>query len=363
MGVVKPILFLVVLALSTVTPANSPTAIGITPNRFANDPAVPEILLERFQQTLDVGVSFVVGESTWSALEPTAGHFELGNIAYLMQVARQTGLPVHYTVRIIDNVRRGLPEDLKTRAFDDPETIARMIRLMDTLAPMMKGQVQWLTLGYEVDPYFENHSQEINAFVNLYKVAADRIKTGVPGIRVGATMTFFGIDRLQDSLLPLNQEMDYIALTYCPYSPGFKAIEPAGLPEDFKRMKLVAAGRKIVLQEIAYPTSPLNNGSAEKQAAFYQLAFEQFRLDPHTFEAANFMVLADLSDKDATSFANFYGLDLAEFKSLLQTLGMFDGLGAPKPAWDVMVKNLRLQRPVKKLRRAAKSSTASFPGF
>jgi hypothetical protein len=200
--------------------------------------------------------------------------------------------------------------------------------------------------GYEIDGYFDHREREVKDFAALYDVAAARIKQLVPGIKVSSTLTYStGIDKLKGSLAPLNSKLDMLSFTYIPLEPGFKVKDPSVLPSDFARMKDFAAGRKIFLQEIAYSTAPITNGSEDKQAEFFRLAFDQLKKDQGAnFEAANVMIFADLSDKDAQGFASFYKLGGDQtFKAALQTIGLFDGRGRPKKAWDVFRQNVPLK--------------------
>ena len=68
-------------------------------------------------------------------------------------------------------------------------------------------------------------------------------------------------------------------------------------------------------------------------------------VSPGSFVAVNFMMLADLSDEDANRFTSFYGMNGQNtFRAVLQTLGMHDVRGRPKPSWDVFRKYVRPRR-------------------
>lgn len=166
------------------------------------------------------------------------------------------------------------------------------------------------------------------------------MKELVPGIKIGATITFAGLAQLDGPLSQLNRQMDFLAITYCPLNRDFTVEDPSVLAADFALMKQSAAGRKVVLQEIAYPSSPMAASSEQKQAEFYQLAFQELARDPFAFDAVNFMMLADLSVASAQHYAQYYGLNLPSFRAALQTLGMFDGEGRPKKGWSVFCTNL-----------------------
>jgi hypothetical protein len=353
MSSVRGFFLLVCLALAgtgTVAGQTAPAApqsityLGITPNRFAEDPNNTDVFVQRFQETVSAGVTFVVGGSSWADLEPAEGQYQLDSLKYLAWSAGNSNLPVCYTVRIIDNVRRGVPSDLQDVAFDDPRMVTRMLKLIDAIAPIMRGRVSWFALGYEIDPYFDRHPEEIQAFVNLQAIVAAHLKALLPDIPVGSTLTFAGIDELNSSLWQLNQQVDFLSLTYCPFYPGFIVMDPGVVPSDIARMKDAAAGRKIVLQEIAYPTALLNDSSEDRQADFYRTVFNELQADPAPFAAVNVMILGDISDDDASAVAASYGVDMPAFKSALQTLGLFDGVGRPKAAWRIVTSNLGKNR-------------------
>jgi hypothetical protein len=322
-------------------PARVP--IGLTFNSFANEPKTPQNILKRFEQTLDAGVDLLVGGASWRELEPENGRYNLGDITYLASVSESKQMPVAYSLKIIETVHKAVPADLANRSWNSPEMRARVLKLIDEIVPILKtGQLRWFNFGYEIEGYLSKHPREVADFVELYKTAASRIKQIVSGVQVGSTIAYMDLDSLNGRLSALNGEMDYIAVTYSPINPGWTVKEPVALHDDFARLKAVAAGRKILLQEIAYPTSSLNDGSQEKQAEFFRRAFEEVERDPGSFVAANFMMLGDLSDADTENFGRFYGLPGdKKFKAMMQTLGMFDTNGQPKLSWEVFRQHTR----------------------
>jgi hypothetical protein len=73
--------------------------------------------------------------------------------------------------------------------------------------------------------------------------------------------------------------------------------------------------------------------------------FQELQFSSNSFDAVNFMTLGDLSDQFVGTVAGYYGLVTPEFKSALQTLGLFDGAGQPKPAWSVVACNVGVHLP------------------
>jgi hypothetical protein len=140
----------------------------------------------------------------------------------------------------------------------------------------------------------------------------------------------------------LNKELDFLALTYSPLNGDFSVQPPSAVPNDIEKMKRFASGRPIVLQEIAYPSSPVVNSSEEQQAEFYRIAFSELDKNSSQFEAVNWMLLADLSDTATKQFSQFYGLKGAtKFEATLQTLGVFDTNGKPKKSWFIFRDQVR----------------------
>jgi hypothetical protein len=292
-------------------------------------------MMRRFQQTLDSGVSFIVGNGNWREIEPRKGQFDLGNVNPLFQIATANQLPVYYCLHVIANANgRDVPQDLQRRSWTDPEMEARVLRLIETLAPLLKNRARWFSFGYEIDGYFEKHPGEVEAFVELLRIATDRMKELVPDIEVSTTFTFDALNELGGRFQGLNRQMDFLALTYSPLQPNFTVRDPSAVTLDFARMRQAAGNRKIVMQEIAYPTAASTGSNEDKQAEFYRNAFQDLARNPAPFEAVNFMTLADLSDADTEKFSSFYGLKTSAFRGAIQTLGMFDVQGRPKKGWD-----------------------------
>jgi hypothetical protein len=315
---------------------------GLTPNKFANEQMTIENMTNRFQQTVDAGSTFFVANGEWAQLEPREGQYKLDSINQTISVTAPANLRLFYTLRVVNTIYRDVPKDLARTSWSDPKMKARLFRLLEQISGPLKPHTDWFVLGYEIDGYFEKHPGEFNDFVSLHREATEKIKQLIPGVKVSSTLAFStGLHKLEGPLAAMNDHLDFLALTYTPLRPDFSVEEPSAIHSDFAKMKQAAKGRKIVFQEIAYPTASVSRGSEDKQAEFYRLAFAEFAKDPGAFDAVNFMNLADLSEDDARGFTEFYGLKLPAFKGTLQTLGVFDQQGKPKKAWNELTKGMR----------------------
>jgi hypothetical protein len=199
--------------------------------------------------------------------------------------------------------------------------------------------------GNEIDGYFGRHPNEVKPFARLLSKVAARMKQLSPKIQVSSTIMFGGIDTLNGLLGPLNDQFEILSITYYPIRGDFTMRSPDAPFTDVQKMRQAAGGRKVVLQEIGYATSPLNASSQEKQAEFYKAMFDALRQNRDLIEAGNFFLLADLPDKFVKDLGGFYGITGSKvFLAYLQSLGMFDLNGRPKKSWDVFRSELKRKR-------------------
>jgi hypothetical protein len=330
------------------TPRSYPTAhpgkvlFGLTVNPFANEGTSNQALQRQFDRSVQAGITFMVSSGKWDEIEPQTGHYKFDSLDYQVTQAQKLNLPIAYTLRLIDTVDRTMPAELKKTRWTDEKMRKRVLQLVDALAPHFKDRVRWFMFGNEIDGYFTQKPSEVSDYVELYRIVSERIKQRVPGIQVSSTVMYGGIDHLNGLLKPLENNFDFLAFTYYPLNPDFTVRDPDTARPDLARIRAAAKGRKVVMQEIGYPTSPLNNSSEEKQAQFFQNVSSELRANSDVFVAANFFLLADLSDSFVNDLARFYRLPNAKvFRAYLQTLGMFDLQGRPKKSWPVFLQEAR----------------------
>lgn len=322
------------------TPTRSRTRggplIGLQANIFANEPLTPKTANAHYQTSLEAGITFQAFDQTWAILEPRPGKYDFDDLDFQVDQAVRSNVPIAYNVRIVDTGHKSVPGFLQHRGWRDPQMQERLLALIDSLAPRFRGHLQWIMIGNEIEPYFEAHRNEVADYSALFAVAAKRFRELVPGVQVSTTVTFDGL-RLLDSLLkPLFDQSDFLSVTYYPMNPDFTFRDPGSAGSDFSRMISAAHGKEVILQEVGYASSPLNNSSEEKQARFFENVFRQLAAHRGVIVGANFLFMSDFSDTVVADLARYYNLPNAErFKSFLKTLGMFDDKGRPKKGWEV----------------------------
>jgi len=175
-----------------------------------------------------------------------------------------------YTLRLIDTIHKAVPPKLMNKGGMDLEMQQRVLALIDAMAPVMRGRVQWFMFGNEVDGYFEHHPTEVADYVRLWDLVATHLRAADADIKISITVMYGGIDKFNGPLQSLNSRLDFLALTYYPMKPDFTVQDPDAPIHDLPRMKEMAHGRQVILQEIGYPTRTANHSNDDLQARFFQ---------------------------------------------------------------------------------------------
>ncbi|MGB8472917.1 MAG: hypothetical protein WCE61_02390 [Candidatus Acidiferrum sp.] len=310
--------------------------IALAANPAANEPFDARTVTSRFEQAVNAGVSYVYLSPKWNELEPHPRRYQFKKIDFQIGQAVQHGLPIICNVRVVDTNQRAIPPDLEKRSFNDPRVRERLLALLAALLPRFRGHGKFMLIGNEIDAYFKGHPNEVSDYRELYLAAAKQIKQLQPGTPVSTTITFGGISLADTLLKPILDSTDFFSLTYYPLTPDFIVRDPGTVRGDFARMRAAAQGKKILLQEVGYPSSPVDKSSEEKQAAFCRNVLEQLRTDRGTFIGAYWFTMSDFPNSVVQNLAKYYKLPGADrFEAFLGSLGMFDRNGNPKKCWRV----------------------------
>jgi hypothetical protein len=234
-----------------------------------------------------------------------------------------------------------MPGDLQRLRWTDPKLQDRLMKVLETIVPRFKGRVRWFMLGNEIDGYFGRHPGEIEEFARLFAAAKQKIQDLDPSIEVSSSVMYGGIRQLGGAMKPLNDQYDFLCFTYYPIRADFTMKDPDIVRNDIGIMRQYAGGRKVILQEVGYPSGSTNQSDENKQARFVENIFRELRANNDMVEAACFWLLADLKEEFVRELTRFYGVNAGTFQSFLKTLGMFDGQGRPKPAWQVYQNEIR----------------------
>ena len=308
--------------------------IALAANPFANESFSPKAVEARFRQARDAGVNLIYLSPKWNEIETGRGKYKLDDIRYQISEAVHENIPAILHIRIIDTNQRSLPGDLGSKAWDSGEMLNRVDSLFDAVFPVLQGKAVYFLVGNEIEGYFKQHRDEVDAYARLVAHVSSRIKARIPGAQISVSTGFDGVDQMASTLRPIADKTDFFASTYYAMSPDFYVRDPSGVDSDIGHIVRAAGGKKVFLQEVGYPTSANNHSSEEKQAETFTRVLDAVAANAGRFIGVNFTFMSDFSDSMVKGFSAYYKMPGADrFSSFLKTLGMFDDKGRPKKSW------------------------------
>jgi hypothetical protein len=208
------------------------------------------------------------------------------------------------------------------------------------------GQVHYLSIGNEVNDYFVNHRDEVDAYRTFFLAVKDAIAARHPDVMVSMTYAYHDAES-QDSLDVIEQLNvgDFIPFTLYIYSDGFRFDQGVHeLGGYIDRMLAFAEEKSIAIVELGWSTSPSLGASQSDQAAFIQ---EVFGLLPQYRSQIIYLTWFSLHDgvpenchQAALGFIPHLP-ELAQdeafmsvFVDFLCYLGLRESDGTPKLGWD-----------------------------
>lgn len=303
-----------------------------------------------FELVFSAGARGQMSTWTWRELEPSAGRYDADtwrNVDNDIARARSRSLTQYVGIQIINTTTREMPAGLEDQAFDSVAVTGRFHALLDRLVGLHRGQIKYLSIGNEVDVYLRAHPDQWTAYQHFYEDAVRYAHGLDPGLKIGVTGTAGGaLGQSPIQLQALNTLSDVVILTYYPlqYDSQFKVTvrDPGVVHDDFRRMLAFADVRPLVLQEVGYPASLVNDSSEDRQAAFVSQAFAEWSAARGRVPFMNFFLLHDLTPKMCDDLGIYYGSAAAPgFKEFLCSLGLRTAQGVPRAAWSTLLDEAR----------------------
>ena len=287
---------------------------------------------------VDTGAKGIVVNYPWSSLERQPGRIDVTALKAELARYNGQGLQIYVGIQVINTVKREVPADLATTAFNDPAFIARFHALFDAIRTALTGGEKYITIGNEVDAYLSSNPAEWVTYQMFYEDAVAYIHTQSPALKVGVTTTIDGYASASSAAVhDLNIKSDVVALTYYPIQGGSQVRASNAPATDFPTMVNLAAGRPVVLQEVGFPSGAMNGSSEQSQSAFVTSAFQAWRSAGTSIPFMNYFILYDFDAPTCAALDVYYGLSDPAFTSFLCTLGLKNADGTDKAAWSAFV--------------------------
>jgi hypothetical protein len=291
-----------------------------------------------------IGLAYQVGargmhlSDKWSDLEPSAGSYRLDDFSKGIEYLSLRGFTIQLALQIVNTTAKETPPDLLPMSFNSKKMKDRFHAFFDALLPHLSRNVEYLSIGNEVDVYLAAHDEWI-AYKEFYEDVAAYIHNVASWIKVGVTCTFGGATSgSAGQVAALNESSDVYMLTYYPLTAGFMVQEPTVPLTDIAKMVALAKGRPLILQEVGYPTSALLGSSEQKQADFIANVYEAWHAAGGHIPFLNFFLMHDFTPAMCDGFEMYYGLPHnRNFYEFLCTLGLRRADGTTKRGWQVFV--------------------------
>lgn len=325
---------------AAVSPARLPP-IGILPTPFANRPDTPQAAMERLALLSSLGCRLLLSYGDWTVLEPAPARFVLDSVRFPAHESRTRGWKLAYTFSIIDMHERRVPSDLQLVAWDDPRMQSRVLALLDAILPVFGDNLTAFQFGNEVDTYFAGRPEELEAFERLFARVKTHLKTRLPNVAVSTTLKSTSLPQLRTTWNGLWSISDVLAITYGGYDSHYRAKPPSAIAADIAEILNRAEGKKILFQEVAYPSAEGAGSSLTLQADFFRAFLQMMRSATDRVIGAQVMMLSDMNAATAWSLAGALGMAHSPaFVSVLGSLGLFDLNAQPKPAFEAVRREL-----------------------
>jgi hypothetical protein len=288
------------------------------------------------QQAWEAGMTLLHSSPKWDEFEKSEGKYDLNDDADAIgEFADEKNLPIALCFRIVDTNQRSMPDAYERWRFDEERTAERLRSALRAMPRVYKERTRYLAIGNEVNEYFNSRGGEIAAYATLMRRVLDTVRQEFPNAQFTVNFTFSAVGGM-DRYRAITDLTDFSSFTYYPLNADFTMRDPSVVRGDIGRMLSASGDRQLYIQEIGYASAERLNSSPQKQAEFYRNAFATIREQRNRMIGATFLFMSDFSQFIVDFLAGYYGAANSEnFKAYLQTLGIFERDGTPKPAVEV----------------------------
>jgi hypothetical protein len=295
---------------------------------------------QAFQLARQAGMQFTSLSLAWDDLEPRPGEFSADPnfLAIANQYYPAKNVPLALTITPIDTNRTRLPADLRGRAFDDPEVIARFERLLDYVFSQIPDvELAVLAIGNEVDATLGSDVAAWARYQTFFEATAAHARRLRPNLPVGVKVTMAGLTGETRWLAQaLNAQSDVVLVTYYPLEADFGVRAADVVHEDLAALASLYPDRPIGVLEAGYPSSEKLGSSQALQAEFVRQIMRAWDAQAAGIAMLNFTWLTDAPRASVETWTDYYGLHDQRFAAYLATLGLRRSDGQSKPAFEAL---------------------------
>lgn len=281
-----------------------------------------------FALGVNMGMSRVGVFQNWTAIETAPDTFDMSvmDIANIYYPAHH--MSVDLTLAPIHTNNLEVPSDLTSKTFDHPDLMNRFKSLLDTIKVHIPDvTLSSLVIGSEHDVYMGDNVLLWQQYKVFYDSVATYAKKLWPGIKVATELTFNGITAYNTFAQELNENSDYIGISYYPLNSDFTVKPVSTVPVDFKTLVDLYPEKPICFYQYGYPSSSVCNSSETLQAHFISQTFSSWDTYAENIQMIDFTWLHDLDTAYVNYYGSYYGITDTVFLEYLRTIGLRTSTG------------------------------------
>lgn len=329
------------LVLKTLQAHHCKVALALMPQEPLNEASYIKALQE--QAGLQVQSLYV--SLSWKELDNN-GTFNPKPLADQIGICKFLGVHPVICIKTLDTNNRNLPPDVATKAFDSAEMQQRWTNFIGQLAKQLPPDISAVSLGNEVDIYLGDHPTELAPYAKFLAIGKQKLRSEGVRAPIGVVTTFDGLENRKELVKNIQASQEAVFTTYYPME-GFQVQPVSNVPDHFKQMTELAAGKSLYLTEMGYPAAAACGSSDASQAEFVHAVFKQLSLYDRQIAFASYFVQTDFGDSFLDMFENYYHVKNGEFRAFLGSLGLTTTTGNRRPAYEVFAKDLYEWRNLK----------------
>ena len=220
------------------------------------------------------------------------------------------------------------PAVLRDGSFANPAI--RRAFTADALERVGAYKPKYVCLGMEINSYYEEHPDDFDNFVSLFKETRRAIKKRHPDVIVFVSFQYEQLQALHlgNSVVASREprwelidrfepDQDAVGISSYPLAKASppRYGPPADLPEDYYKRLRKHTKKPIIFAELGWPSDSAFGGTPKAQAEFLK----------------RFPSLIEGLDVQMVNW-NFL-VDVKGYGPVFESMGFFDAKGRPKPAW------------------------------
>jgi len=296
-----------------------------------------------------LGADFYHLRAQWNDLESKSDFLDL--VKFAPGFVKMNGYDVVQLMLVsVDTTLRTMPASVRDLPLDSQATQDAFIALVNSLFSDagFASNVDYISLGNEVDVYFSSHPSELDSYARFLTMAVATLRSAGVRVPIGITVTEGGLVPAVSATARIaldHPDLDFIGVTYYPMEDGFQFRDPATADLDVDAVMNATGSAQVLWQEIGYSSAAANSGSDARQADFVGRTIERISRYHDRVPGVNVNWSCDLPKSECENLAtNLYQTPpgtpgRGAFVGFLCSLGLQSPTNpiTTRPAWNVFL--------------------------